>query len=390
MATDDTTSTLPPSQRDIVETADMVRAHNRNLRNLGQGFGSGRMVQARLVGPPVEAEDAIGDGGGDTADDTQYEWEDGDRHTVATAGVDQVVTLSHVPVEESLFVRWHPDGGGGVPITGEHWTLVGNVVTIPDPGILAADDEFSFQYQWDPGQIIAPDAADSLYDAAVLALPGLLGYWRLAESSGLVMEDSSGNNRHGVYSADVVLGASALLTGDPDTSAHFPALSSPYGMVPFDTWMNTPEFTIAFWAATDAISSGILAYPNRDTDYRSWQYIQTSGGGVSFTKIQSGTVGNTLGASGLDDTDRHMVALTYGGGEIQHFIDGVPAGPPVAASGDPSTSALFAIGGTYVGAGTWWDPYFYKGRLGKVAWYDHVLTDPQLLNLWTIGSTGAP
>lgn len=158
-----TGSLLPPSKRDLVTTEDLVRAHDRNLRALSRGFGSGRMIQARLVTDPSQAEDAIGDGGGDDADDTDFVWEWDDRFTVVTGGgADQLAVLSGIPVDESLFVRWHPDGGGGLPILNESFTLVDNQVTISDPdGIFVTGDEFSFQYQTDPGQIAAPSPLEA-------------------------------------------------------------------------------------------------------------------------------------------------------------------------------------------------------------------------------------
>jgi hypothetical protein len=63
-----------------------------------------------------------------------------------------------VPIEESLFVRWHPDDRGGVPLPNELWTLTDQIVTIPDPGIFAVRDTFSFQYQYEPEEgIVVPE-----------------------------------------------------------------------------------------------------------------------------------------------------------------------------------------------------------------------------------------
>lgn len=177
-------SLLPPSQRDLLRGEDFVRAHSRNLRALGQGF-PGRLVTPRAVVGTADSEDdsVVGDDG-NPADDTQYEWEWNDRYTVVAATGDQVARLTYVPVEESLFVFWHPSGGGGLPITNEHFTLVDNVVTLFDPGILAVGDEFSFQYMFDPGIIPEPptdvvvrgttgaDSSDTVIDIPTGTLAG--------------------------------------------------------------------------------------------------------------------------------------------------------------------------------------------------------------------------
>jgi hypothetical protein len=91
-------SQLPPSQRDLVRPEDFLRAHSRNLRTLGEGFAGGRLITPRAVTSLADSEDDSGTDDGNPADDTQYEWEWGDRHTVVTATGDQVAHLTYVPV----------------------------------------------------------------------------------------------------------------------------------------------------------------------------------------------------------------------------------------------------------------------------------------------------
>ncbi len=59
---------------------------------------------------------------------------------------------------------------------------------------------------------ICPD-----YKAAILATPGLVGYWRLGEASGTVARDEMGAN-NGTYVGSPTLGAPGLLAGDADTA----------------------------------------------------------------------------------------------------------------------------------------------------------------------------
>ena len=54
------------------------------------------------------------------------------------------------------------------------------------------------------------------YSAEVLA-DSPLGYWRLGETSGTTLSDSSGNTRHGAYYGAPYLGRDSLLTSDPGT-----------------------------------------------------------------------------------------------------------------------------------------------------------------------------
>lgn len=153
-------SFLPPSKRDVTNLDQVVRQHARNLRNIAQGFGGGRIVGARLVpSGSQQAEDATA-ADGDPADDAGHAWEWSDRHTVIATGT-QSITLSHVPIDESLFVLWHPAGGAGVPLTNELFNEADGVVTIGDPGFLALGDQFSFQYEFDPTDVDAPDVDEA-------------------------------------------------------------------------------------------------------------------------------------------------------------------------------------------------------------------------------------
>lgn len=86
----------------------------------------------------------------DVLDNGSAEWEYNDRFTITAAGVDQHPRLSYEPLPESLFVRWHPDGGAGLPILDEGFTVDGQIVTVPDPGYFAVDDYLSFQYMHNP------------------------------------------------------------------------------------------------------------------------------------------------------------------------------------------------------------------------------------------------
>lgn len=137
------TSPLPPRRRDSRNLADLIRHQKQNLKRLAPGFVNGRFPPARLRGHE--------DGGADEddfADEPTIAWEWGDRLAVTATGT-QVARLSHVPLDESLFVRWHPGGDGGLPWTNEFFTVTDQTVTIPNPGYLAVGDTFSFQYEYE-------------------------------------------------------------------------------------------------------------------------------------------------------------------------------------------------------------------------------------------------
>lgn len=156
--------TLPPSRRDTVgppprslsDLAAIVRHHDSYLRQLDPGLLGGRFDTPR---PVVGGMPQVVGGGSGGGEDDEIAWEWGDRLVVTATGT-QVKRLTYEPIEESLFVRWHPDGGAGLPVTDEDFTLDGQLVTIPDPGYFTpGEDFFSFQYQY----VIGEDAPEPSY-----------------------------------------------------------------------------------------------------------------------------------------------------------------------------------------------------------------------------------
>jgi hypothetical protein len=150
---------LQPSRRDFIgppprDVSDLSRLvmHGRSAgRSIEQGLQDGRFATLRPVGQHGTPEIVGGSGEGD---DTQYEWEWGDRLTVTALGT-QSFRLTYEPVEESLVIRWHPDGKGPITQVNERWSLDGQIVTIPDPGgDIAVGDMFSAQYQYEPTEIV--------------------------------------------------------------------------------------------------------------------------------------------------------------------------------------------------------------------------------------------
>jgi hypothetical protein len=147
---------LPPSRRDIttaprrdgtIDLSPAVRRHDSYLESLDPGILRGRFATPRptIKGTPLLVG---GEAGGDS---NERLWEYDDRYTVTALGT-QLARLSHEPFEESLFVRWHPDGRGGLPITSEFFTVEGQTVIIPSTGLLAIGDQFSFQYEYEDGE----------------------------------------------------------------------------------------------------------------------------------------------------------------------------------------------------------------------------------------------
>lgn len=156
-----------PPKRDLSSLASHVRHHDSYLRSLDPGMLDGRF---RTPQPFTPGSPTLVGGADNGGDGTTYEWQWDDRGTAKAAGT-QVFTLTYEPVEESLFVRWHPGGiaNAGLPVTNERLSVNGRQVSIADSGFYAANDAFSFQYQFDPALAVEPASVLFVGKTEVLA-----------------------------------------------------------------------------------------------------------------------------------------------------------------------------------------------------------------------------
>lgn len=166
------TSPLPPRLRDTTSFLDRVRQDRTNLGQLGVGFMGGRFPPLRPLGSAA----LLGDLEDDGSEAETIFGEDRDRLRLGALDT-QVWTLLATPIDRTLVVRFHPDGGAGVEWKrGEHYTLNDNVVTIRDTALAAAgaavDDVLSAQYLR-VGEELESYTIDFASDGwSYLALPG--------------------------------------------------------------------------------------------------------------------------------------------------------------------------------------------------------------------------
>jgi len=236
--------------------------------------------------------------------------------------------------------------------------------------------------------------ASSPYSSLVAGTPGLLGYWRLGESSGSSACDVTGTNG-GTYSGTVALGQAGALSGDANTAVRFSAdgqVSVPHsaaldlnGAFTLETWVkpNTlppsgfPGLLRKGSSGVQGASGGWLLWYARDTR------------ALSFKRngVEKVAPGWALSAPG---TWSH-VALTYDGpaqNALRFYLNGVlidtQAGPPGGYPGLTSTDDL------QLGRG---DDTSSDHTLDDVAIYSSGLSSGTILQHYQTGfgsGSGAP
>jgi len=226
--------------------------------------------------------------------------------------------------------------GGGVvevEVTGEP--------NVAPPGwymlFLVDDQGIPSAAKWIHLQAAPPNPSPSAYEQAVLATPGLAGYWRLNEPAGTVAFDVLGGN-HATYLGRPPRGAAGPISGD--AAVVLDGLHR-YVLLPR---LVDDDFTLELWFRTEAggvgagsqwwQGSGLLdgEVPGVRDDFG----VSMDGGGRIWagtgrpdTSVHSGP--------GLADGDWHHVAFTRvrHSGELTLYVDGSPV-----ASGHGGTQAL--------------------------------------------------
>ena len=202
-------------------------------------------------------------------------------------------------------------------------------------------------------------------------LDNLLAWWTLNEASG-TRADSSGNGRHGNYTAGGVYyltrGVTGLLSDDTNKAARFVASQACRGLIPYSSWMVQTAFSVeAIIESTQG--DGVIA-SRGFSGSQSW-LLNLTGGKLRFTRFGSG--GNSQATSAtFNDGQRHHVLATYDAtnGTIL-YADGVQVATAAPATTPVTTTEPLTIAsdGTTPGGGT-----FYEGDLDEVAFYGSALS----------------
>lgn len=221
------------------------------------------------------------------------------------------------------------------------------------------------------------------YSDEVLA-DGPLAYYRLGETSGAIVTDSSGNGRNGAYSGTVTQGVTGALAADADTALGLGG--SGYALVNHASWMNVSTVTVEIWFRTTqtGAQSLIARYGSSSVSEVIALDLSTSNvvrayGNFSGVKIASATV------TGLRDGNWHHAVGTYDGSAIRLYIDGTQVAS-VAATGTPQSGSL----GYRFGSRNASPNNNLIGAIDEAAIYGTALSDARIATHYTAGATVPP
>jgi hypothetical protein len=201
--------------------------------------------------------------------------------------------------------------------------------------------------------IVDPDAGT--YASTILATPGLVGYWRLGETSGTTAVDQKATS-NGTYTGGYTLGQAGSLTRDSNTAVDFNGTSG-YVTVPDAAALRpTSSISIEAWVNPDSLA-GTRWIVNKGTFY----YLYISGGLTYFgIRTPAGAYRYLTTTAVTTGSWQHLVG-TFDGSRMALYRNAVNVAEgsfndTIATSAD--ALAIGAIGPT----GSWFD-----GRIDEVA-----------------------
>ncbi len=204
-------------------------------------------------------------------------------------------------------------------------------------------------------------------------------YWRLAEASGPVAADSSGNNRGGTYRTGVAFGVAGALASGGNTAV----TNGASGVAYLTTAVAAPTtYSTEAWFRTTSTSGGkVIGFENVATGWgASYDRVvyMTNNGRLAFGVV-SGGVRQTITTAGTYNNGgwHHVVAADSGSG-ITLYVDGTAVGSLGTGAADGYTGYWRVGGGNLTGWPNQPSSASLAGSFDEVAVYSAVLTPAQV------------
>ena len=225
-------------------------------------------------------------------------------------------------------------------------------------------------------EVVPCSAAQSAYSGVISSTAGLMGYWRLGESSGTTACDSTTQQNNGTYSGGFTLGAPGALQADPATAVSFDGLSGQMS-VPAASSLNVGDtFSIEAWVERGRSGTGsneVIASKQNNA----WVLMFNESDRLALRQSTVGEVA-TANVATTDTGNWHYAVATKNGSSVHLYLDGVDVTGSVANHTMANSSQPLVVGQS---TGT----AYLKGSVEEVALYKTALSAAQVAEHYSAG-----
>ena len=233
-----------------------------------------------------------------------------------------------------------------------------------------------------PAGILASSRRPYNYNVEVMAdSPGL--YWRLGETSGTVVVDSSGNGRNGLYGTygGSTAPATSLLPGDANLAREF---SGGDAEIEWASWQDATVFTAE--AIFTYVGGGLMMIFSNDggssPSARWWNLaVNNSGPGQRVWFHNPSDSHDFYGSTILSASTRYHVALVADSGSTKIYLNGVlDASSAYPIPSPPGSNRAMIVGASEMGTGGGSARFYqWDDIIDEFAWYPAALSAGRIL-----------
>jgi hypothetical protein len=227
-------------------------------------------------------------------------------------------------------------------------------------------------------QAACAPASTAKYPTSVKATYGLVGYWRLNETSGTQACDAHGTN-HGTFSGNVLLNQGGALM-DLDPSTRFDG-STTGVQVPNAMALNPLSVTVEAWVHTTDIERSTQMIARKDGQYlfRVTGLPGYQNGNLNFRIYRADGYYEEVQYGMFMGGNRWAhVAATFDGSVMRIYEDGREVATRAFTSALPSTTSDLYLGRR----SSTTSPDHFLGRLDEIALYSRALAPAEIRDHW--------
>lgn len=215
---------------------------------------------------------------------------------------------------------------------------------------------------------------------------GLVGHWKLDETSGTVAYDSSGNGNNGTHVNTPTIANDVPSRFLSTRSLSFSSASSEYVEVAHnDAVAISGPYSISVWVKSAGNSNYAFIAGKGDASDFNGYYItidQSSGYPTLYNLQAAGYQAATVQTNIKNDNTWHHLGGTWDGTYLRLYLDG-RMGVPVAASAPTVTTSSFRIGASnYPGR-------YFNGNIDDVRLYKRALSTEEIRDLASLAPPGS-